>query len=1272
MRHFSLIIAALVIFISTSSAQIVINEIMYYPSSLNNDDEYIELFNPTMVDVDISNWGINDGIRFSFPPATIIQADGYLVLSASPGVIQKLYPDITVVGPFKGKLSNDGETIRLFNGLGKTIDSVLYQDEGGWPPEADGLGASIERINPSMSSNQPESWRKGPDGGTPGGSNSTAVASPIPIVKNVTQNPKSPSSSDAVTVFCQMDHPLHIQEANVWFKLEQETLFITSEMYDDGNHNDGAAQDGLWASEIPAQVNGSVIEFYIEAIDTDFNSGYFPIEGEVRSAIYRVDDEVYQTDIPLYRIIMRDEDEQILRTRDAQSTDELDSTFIYNDAIQYNVGVRFRGKGSRWKEPKSYRVNFSQHKYFNSIRKLNLNAIEPHRQYVGMECFKLLQLPAPNTQFISLVFNKRFVPNYIEMERTDKDMMERQFGDESGNLYRGVEQANMDYRGDDPNNYRYNYEKITNELEDDYSDIIRLCAAFSATEDNQFVEAIQKNINVRQWLRWFALKKILNDLEGGLSKERGDDYYMYNNPNDDLFYLLPWDLDSIIVRPFRSIFQYDTPAIKRFLTHPEIARFYYAELANILDNEITQEKMDSIIDRTSSVTSEDIRNAMKQVSRELREFIQSSIPRSLTAVVNQESGVVVVPDGVQWRFFRGRQAIPADWNQNGFDDSSWETGPSGFGYGDNDDRTILNDMQNQYSTVFIRKTFQIDDPENFARLILHILYDDGFAAYLNGTEIARNNFSGTPESNSLADGNHEAQSPESFSIDNASSLLLPGENVLALVGINVNLTSSDFSLAVQLDGATKEERNIELKGNANAILTQSVQVNGAPVSYIPWKAEWSYPYTLQPGKNSFHIESFNTGGQILEATDIVVNWLTEPVGDVLEIHGDEIWTTDQSPIMVNRNIIIPSTSSLTIEPGITFRMAPAASIIVYGTLIVNGEADSPVQFLPENTEQNWGVIAVEKAVGTVKIHHAEFTQTSPTEFEGKQYPAAITINNSTIEVVGCFIHDISLENGAGAGIEAHNSNLTIRANHFLNLGEMLHCSNCFSIVENNHFENAIGYSDAIDFDGELRSGSVIRGNVISGSGDDGIDLGLSSPLMERNWIENCADKGISLEGNSTPIVINSVIAGCDIGIAIKDKCNTQMIHTTIVSCKTGIGIYEKNANQGGGTGEIINCIIWDTETSLDVDGASQVTLSHSDLMQLPSNLIESNFSINPEFVDIQNNVFSLLKTSLLIDQGIATDIKVDLNNQERPFGSAPDIGAYELQENTIITNWYLY
>jgi hypothetical protein len=138
------------------------------------------------------------------------------------------------------------------------------------------------------------------------------------------------------------------------------------------------------------------------------------------------------------------------------------------------------------------------------------------------------------------------------------------------------------------------------------------------------------------------------------------------------------------------------------------------------------------------------------------------------------------------------------WNTLSFDDSGWGKGLAGFGFGDDDDNTITSTTS---PVVYIRRIFNIPDTNAICDAILHVDYDDGFVAYLNGTEIARNGVSGIPLWDSLASKNHEAlmwqgRNPEEFQLDMSliRSIWKQGDNAFAIEVHNVKLTSTDLSL----------------------------------------------------------------------------------------------------------------------------------------------------------------------------------------------------------------------------------------------------------------------------------------------------------------------------------------------------------------------------------------------------------------------------------------------------------------------------------------------
>ncbi len=151
----------------------------------------------------------------------------------------------------------------------------------------------------------------------------------------------------------------------------------------------------------------------------------------------------------------------------------------------------------------------------------------------------------------------------------------------------------------------------------------------------------------------------------------------------------------------------------------------------------------------------------------------------------------------RWRYRKGTSAPPPDWTELGFSDSSWASGVTGIGYGDGDDATVLGDMRGSYLTVFCRKTFTIDDPADIDDLVLSFVIDDGFWAYLNGTEVASHNVRGRnfddTANSAVSDGDLIERDISRF-----RGLLRRGVNVLAVQVHNVSLDSSDLTFIPKL------------------------------------------------------------------------------------------------------------------------------------------------------------------------------------------------------------------------------------------------------------------------------------------------------------------------------------------------------------------------------------------------------------------------------------------------------------------------------------------
>jgi hypothetical protein len=164
-----------------------------------------------------------------------------------------------------------------------------------------------------------------------------------------------------------------------------------------------------------------------------------------------------------------------------------------------------------------------------------------------------------------------------------------------------------------------------------------------------------------------------------------------------------------------------------------------------------------------------------------------------------------------WRYRIGFSEPGENWKTLSFDDSSWSEGPGGFGYGDDDDNTIIPEC----ISVCMRIKFNISDTAELLSAILNMDYDDGFIAYLNDKEIVRSGVQGIHPPFDRLTEEHEAamykgEPPESFFLNRKKlrSVLLPGENLLAIEVHNDSGTSDDLSSNAWLSFGIAGEDNI--------------------------------------------------------------------------------------------------------------------------------------------------------------------------------------------------------------------------------------------------------------------------------------------------------------------------------------------------------------------------------------------------------------------------------------------------------------------------------
>ena len=152
---------------SASDKDVVINEIAWMGTTTSTYDEWIELYNNTGSDIDLTNWTLKalDGA----PEITLtgtISANSYFLLERTDDTS---VPSVDANQIYAGTLGNSGENLELRDSDNNLIDSVNCSDDwfAGDNSDSDNR-KTMERKNSQTAGSEASNWQTSQStGGTP-------------------------------------------------------------------------------------------------------------------------------------------------------------------------------------------------------------------------------------------------------------------------------------------------------------------------------------------------------------------------------------------------------------------------------------------------------------------------------------------------------------------------------------------------------------------------------------------------------------------------------------------------------------------------------------------------------------------------------------------------------------------------------------------------------------------------------------------------------------------------------------------------------------------------------------------------------------------------------------------------------------------------------------------------------------------------------------------------------------------------------------------------
>lgn len=530
---------------TTSSGDVVINEIHYHPSEelsstlfrspnntntlVRNDNvfevkknpEYIELYNPTDTDIDLSGWQFTQGITYTFPAGSTIKANNYVLVVKNQYIWRILSSQ--KFGPYEGNLSDNGEALTLCSADGRIVEKIQYKDESPWPRGADGYGASLERISADLPSNDPQSWRASLYfDGTPLSENSVANTPNKPSLTSSKIIPEFPHSTDSVLLEVTFDNPEIIKSATLCVGALLSNAKISDGTYPMEVFERGADRI-TFRGAIPPFPSQTLVRCWFEVMRMDAIPVALPHAGDPCPYIsYFVYDNEIPSRLPLLWLRPslrnpRNPNQIISGVVIKSTTAEHPQVFDGASVLQAKGGrkVKFLKDNTYFgcnnvKIIDTYETNQSEISYNNLFT-----------EDFSYRLFKDFPIPSSECEWSRVIEAGKHTPRIV-IQRPNERFFELHGRDKDGNIYKLLDNA---------------FVKTNNiyDSRDDIQELVRLL-----NDESLRAETIANKIDQESFLIYDAVNVFISNWDAFHKNQ----ILFHNPPPLDRWEVVPWDLDN--------------------------------------------------------------------------------------------------------------------------------------------------------------------------------------------------------------------------------------------------------------------------------------------------------------------------------------------------------------------------------------------------------------------------------------------------------------------------------------------------------------------------------------------------------------------------------------------------------------------------------------------------------------------------------------------------------------------------------------------------------
>ena len=445
-------------------------------------------------------------------------------------------------------------------------------------------------------------------------------------------------------------------------------------MVDTGVGPDALAGDGVFSGTIPAQPGGTLVAFYVEALDrfAPVSTTKFPGNAPTRECLVRFGEAQPFGGFGTYRLWMTQATHSRWSSRGPASNEPLDCTFVNgNQRIVYNVGAYYSGSPFKTRNydtptgnPCDYNFRFPPDDrmlgaaVFEVVYPGNVAGDDPtaQREQLAYAVARQLGLPANARRYVNLFVNGTRRGSIIEDTQVpNRDVIAERFPDDTGGeLFKtAIWYDTDDVRTDNFSasrvdalmanftttggvkklaRYRWNFQPhAVRGSANDFTNWFRLVDALNGP-DAGYTEAVESVADAEQWMRVFAFVHLAG-LWDSLGYTTGANMFPYRD-RQGRWTLLPWDLDIAFSyqysAPGGDLFQCADPVLLRMNSHPAFRRAYWRALQDAVNGPLAPAAVNAWLDpRDAALRANGIAvsapDGLKSYISQERAFIQGQL-----------------------------------------------------------------------------------------------------------------------------------------------------------------------------------------------------------------------------------------------------------------------------------------------------------------------------------------------------------------------------------------------------------------------------------------------------------------------------------------------------------------------------------------------------------------------------------------------------------------------------------------------------------------------